>query len=525
MKKKLLLINPNDTTLTYGEFKLVGHITKKSAAYACVALATVAALTPKDRFDVVIVDDRIEPIDFDGPWDLVGITGYSNHVHRIAEIAGEFRKRGVPVVCGGAGVTIDPERWRPFADVLIRGEAERIWPRFLQDFVTGSYDAEYRDDEKFDLCVTPPADYSSIADDTMRKYQAGIVQTSRGCPFNCDFCDAIVYAGRKTRYKRTEVVLGELENLYARGIRYVFLGDDNFSANRKRAKEILRAISDWNRGKRRPVILATALTIDVARDDEFLRLAAEAGLTRVFVGLESVNEESLRESNKLVNLRGRPEDDVRRFQEHGIVVLGGCMVGFDHDDLSIFRKQFAFFSDLGIPNVFVIPVHAADGTPLKRRMVEEGRYIDYQTEGGDGGRQIDIFRTFTIVPKQMSVKQLQQGAYWLGWKLYEPENFLQRLDRFFRTYEASSVKDSLDIPTGYDADGLLFLLRLVKHVAFRAPAWERRLLWGALRVARTSSHPQKWEIALSGSLFVINARANLQTANPRIADVTYPGEA
>ncbi|MBT3223392.1 MAG: radical SAM protein, partial [Proteobacteria bacterium] len=451
----------------------------------------------------------------------VGITGYSNHVNRIEQIASAFRERNIPVVCGGPGVTIDPARWRPFSDVVIIGEAERIWPQFLNDFLRGDYQGEYRDDEKFDLNVTPCADYSAISPQAMGQYQAAVLQTSRGCPFNCEFCDAIIYTGRKTRYRPVEVILQEFDLLYSRGIRYIFLGDDNFSAHRKKAKRILQAIGDWNRAQKRPMILATALTIDTAKDDEFLRLAARAGLTRVFVGLESVNRESLKESNKKINLRNDPYEAVKKFQQYGIVVLGGCMVGFDHDDLTIFEQQHAFFSELAIANVFVIPVHAADATPLKARMIKEGRYIDYQKKSHD--RPIDIFNTFTIIPKQMTVEQLQQGAFWLGWKLYQPAEFLGRMERFFNVFETSPYKkDGMEIPNGIDANGLKMVAKIALYASLRAPAWERSLFWKSLRLARHSSHPQRWEIAVSGFLFLVNARRILLAANPQITQIQYP---
>ena len=302
-KKTILLIFPKNNSRTYddisGDSKF---LMKKPGGMVNVSLATVAALTPAE-FAVRIVDENIESIDYNEPYDLVGITGYSTQLHRAHEIAAEFSKRGVLVVCGGPSVSLSPERWRPFADVLIIGEAERIWPQFLTDYLLDSYQREYRETERFDLSISPIPDYGGYSRKSLKKYMMGIVQTSRGCPFDCEFCDVTVYVGRKMRYKPIENVIEEVAQLYKmRKSRFIFLADDNFSAGRSRAKKILIALRDWNWKQRKPVSFITQVSIDAAGDDEFLELAAEAGLTRVFIGIETPNISSLRESNKKQNI-------------------------------------------------------------------------------------------------------------------------------------------------------------------------------------------------------------------------------
>jgi radical SAM superfamily enzyme YgiQ (UPF0313 family) len=422
------------------------------------------------------------------------------------------------------------------ADVLVIGEAERIWPEFVSDYLCGNVKPEYRETERPDLSLTPVPDYSPIAPALLRRFGGGIVQTSRGCPFDCEFCDAIVFAGRKIRYKPIDTILTEVEQLRAMGLRYVYLADDNFGAGRKKAKQILVALRDYNRRQKRPVPFLTQLSIDLAKDEEFLELAAEAGLTRVFIGLETPSIESLTETHKLQNVRTDMREGVRRFHEHGIEVLGGSVVGFDNDDLSIFRRQLDFFMKLGVPSVQVYPLNAPDATPLKARMQREGRYIEWEDSESAKSKYFSYFSSFTIVPKQMSISQLQKGTYWLLWQLYDYDNFAARLAVFFENYERSKKKRLLDIPTGanrvtpkevlrvlrHNRDALALFARILRHVLTRAEPKERRAFFHMLSSAQRSTHPQRWSLAISAYLTVVNTRRMLLEQAPGIADTRYP---
>ena len=297
MKKKLLLVSPTNYSAVYSNMKFISNLTRKYGGMMNVGLAVIAALTPPE-FDVKIVDENVDPIDFDEQWDMVGITGFSDQLLRVKKISEEFRKRGVLVVCGGPSVSVSPERWRNYADVLIIGEAERIWPQFVSDYLKGVHKREYREVERFELIDTPIPDYSSISRETVSQYLCGIVQTGRGCPFNCEFCNAIVYVGRKKRYKPAGKVVQELEQLYELGYRIAYLADDNFSAGREEAKNTLRALREWNKTIKTPMTFATELSIDVAEDSEFLQLAVEAGLKSVLIGIETPNVESLIETGE-----------------------------------------------------------------------------------------------------------------------------------------------------------------------------------------------------------------------------------
>ena len=283
-KKRILLVNPLPSLSLYS-WPEVGDITGHPAYIMNIAPPTLAAMTPPE-VEVTIVDEAVEPVSFDGDWDLVGITGYLTQMRRMCEIADEFRRRGRLVAIGGPYASLSPHVVRPHADILFIGEAEATWPAFLEDFLSGHWQAEYRSTELVDVQTSPVPALSTLRPGA---YELGVVQTSRGCPFECEFCDVIIYLGRKQRHKTPSRVVDELEQMYAAGYRSIFLSDDNFTANRQRAAETMRAVRDWNRSQPEPVALYTQLSIDVTRDADLplLDLCAEAGLKQAFVGIET----------------------------------------------------------------------------------------------------------------------------------------------------------------------------------------------------------------------------------------------
>ena len=518
-RKKLLLVFPKSFAFSYGDMQFIPYLMKQ-AGLMNVSLPTLAAMTPAD-FEVEIVDENLAPLRTDRPVDLVGITGFHTQLLRAEEIARTFRARGVPVVCGGPSASISPERWRPFSDVLVIGEAERTWPRFLADFLAGTHQDEYREDGPVDLSTTPVPDYGPIPRAVRRMYFGGIVQTSRGCPFDCEFCDVIVYVGRKIRYKPVDKILEEVEQIHRLGKKFVVLADDNFSAGRDQAKAILEALGAWNRRLRSPVSFVTQLSIDIAGDEEFLRLAAGAGLNRVLIGVESPDDESLREVHKLQNVRSDLLADVRKFHAHGIVVLGTSIVGFDNDDLSIFRRHLDFFNDAGCLSPQPFPLQAPDGTPLKERMIEEGRYRGWNPEVET--ERANNFNTFTFTPKKMTVEELQSGLLWLIRELYRPEAVVKRFETFCETFEASAVRESLGILSSrLDRQGLGILLRTLKYCFTRAPREERSAFRRLLGLARRSSHPQRFMLALTVFLNARNVREMLERLCDDVEAIRHP---
>jgi radical SAM superfamily enzyme YgiQ (UPF0313 family) len=413
---RVLLVNPR-YELSFWSLTGAAPVTGRRGFMPPLALATLAALAPS-HVDVRIVDESVEPIDFDAPCDVVGITGYVTQRARIIEIAAEFRRRGVLVAIGGPYASLSPDTLRPHADVLFRGEAELTWPAFLDDLCAGSWLDEYHQHGNVDITGSPPPAVGTLHND---RYFMGTVQTSRGCPFECEFCDVIVYLGRRQRYKGADQVVREVQAFHDTGQRQVFLADDNLTAHRGRAAETLRALSEWNSDQSERIAFNTQVSIDVARegDEPLLDLCAEAGLTTAFVGIETPDTGALLEVNKHQNVRYDLLTHVRRFHEHGISVQAGMIVGFDSDTTDIFRRQYEFAQEAGTAMISLGTLNAPEGTPLERRLLAQGRL--------DPAPVADVYSSTNIVPLQLTSDELRTGTTWLMNRLYAPTGFMERI--------------------------------------------------------------------------------------------------
>lgn len=384
---------------------------------ADLAAVTVAALAPPD-WDVSLCDEHLSSIEFDHPAFYIGITGKITQAARMLEIAAEFRRRGKTVLMGGPCVSLSPEIFRDDGDILVTGELESVAAEFFADLGRGCWKAEYTGG-RADLALSPMPRWDLYPTE---RALSGCVQTSRGCPFECEFCDVIQYLGRRQRIKPIPQILAELDVLYEHGFRTVFLADDNFTVQRRQAKEILLALCDWNRRRPAgPVAFNTQVSIDAARDSELLGMLTSAGMRNVFIGIETPNQESLKGSRKRQNLGIDLLAQVRRFLEHGISVTGGMIVGFDHDGPEIFARQFEFAMESPIPIFSLGALVAPAATPLYERMQAAGRLVA-------GGPEVAASPWDTnIVPARITRQELLQGLRWLCHELYKPANFARRV--------------------------------------------------------------------------------------------------
>jgi radical SAM superfamily enzyme YgiQ (UPF0313 family) len=421
MSVRLYLVNPRSDFPTYFSAEvLAGSGLRPGAVMADLALPTLAAMAPPD-FDVRLCDENAAAIDFDGAADCVGITGKINQRQRMIAVAREFRRRGRTVIIGGPCASLSPESLRGECDALVRGEIEDIHETLFADLRRRRLRAEYVGDRP-DLARSPVPRWDLYANG---QALLGALQTSRGCPFECEFCDVIQYLGRTQRHKPIAAVLAELDALYRAGYRAVFLADDNFTVFRRRAKELLAAIGRWQAG--RGMELITQVSIDAARDDELLRMCAAAGISQVFIGIETPSDESLRETRKRQNLRVDLVAETRRFVEHGIAVIGGMIVGFDADGPDIFERQRAFAAATPIPIFTIGALVAPEATPLHERMVREARL----RRGGADVQAVPW--ASNIVPKGMSSGELEAGLRRLCNDVYRPDAFGERMLRFIET--------------------------------------------------------------------------------------------
>lgn len=426
--KKILLVSPlsdNESLWVTGEESV-----EVRNNFPPLGLATIAAMTPRDRYDVQLWDElvhgpispaalqRMQP-------DLVGVTGYKHHLPRCRLVARLAKDANIITAIGGPGVSGSPYDYRADFDVLFINEAEFTWGQFLKDWEAGSFAAEYRQIDKPDLSETPKPCWDSIASD-MGKYAMGVVQTTRGCPFDCEFCDVIYLFGRRMRHKPIPRILEEVRMQAAFGLTNIFFCDDEFSGDRKYAKELLTELIELNREYDGELVFSTQMTIAVATDGEFLSMLSKANFDLVFMGIESPNEESLKNANKRQNLRGDLVANIHATLSHGIGIRAGMIVGFDDDDKDIFRMHYKFIQESCLTSVAINMLKAPLGTPMWIRMMREGRVLNMAKN-----KNLGHARTYTnILPKQMTRVELLEGYHWLLTNVYAWSSFAERVIAF-----------------------------------------------------------------------------------------------
>jgi radical SAM superfamily enzyme YgiQ (UPF0313 family) len=425
-KKRVYLIHPKPLHADqYG-----AELIPRTVSIADAAMVTVAALAPEDKFEFKLCEEFVEEVDFDYAADFVGITGKYGQGQRMIEIARVFRKRGIPVIFGGPHASLAPEEVRDECDILVKGELEAIAAQFFDDLYTGSYQREYIG-QRGAIQASPVPRWDLYPND---RVLCGTLQTSRGCPFECEFCDVIVYLGRKQSHKTVAQVLAELEVLHRMGYRRVMLADDNLTVYRARARELLRALADWNRRAAEPISFITQASIDISDDEEMLGLLAQASVRNVFIGIETINQESLKETKKRQNVGVDMVERTERFARHGIVVGAGIIVGFDHDTPDIFQQVLDFAMQSPIPIFTVVPLYAAHGTPLREKMTRAGRlHSDVPT----------ATMAMNIIPAQMSSERLASGVHWLAKQLLDPQQFATRLLRMIELFPSEGLQPVL----------------------------------------------------------------------------------
>lgn len=385
------------------------------------ALATLMALTPEGiDVEYVLVDENVRPVNTRTRCDLVAVTGNTIHAVRIRELCRAFSDRGIPVALGGTYASICSRECEGLADHLFVGEAEYTWPRFLRDWFAGEAKPSYVQEGYVDMADSPPPDWSLTR---AKDYLNLSVQTSRGCPNNCDFCDVIQYVGRKYRTKSVAQIIGEIENAHAAGARTIFFSDDNFLGRKRFTEELLDAIIAWNSSVARPLSFSTQITMQVADDEDLLKKFADARFSVLFVGLETVRKESLEEVHKSQNVSRDPRDRIEAISRHGIVPFVGLIVGFDNDDETVFGDLDRFIDDAKVPVAGISLLNAPRHTPLYNRLKEEGRLL-----GDDFSGEWQLHTN--VVPKQMTMVELVDRYWKLFRGIYDPERFEARVRKW-----------------------------------------------------------------------------------------------
>ena len=448
------------------------------------ALPTVAALA--GGHEIVLIDENVEEIDWDAldRFDIVGVTGMNVQRERQRQILERLREIDTYVVVGGPYVSVKEEAFEGLCDTMFVGEADETWPRFLDDFAAGRpVKARYEQEGRTDMTTLPVPRYDLLRVD---RYASGSLQFSRGCPFQCEFCDIIVIFGRVPRTKKPAQVIAELEEMRKAGFFSAMIVDDNFIGNKKEAKEVLREIAIWQREHNYPLRLSTEASINLADDPVLLELMYEANFRSVFIGIETPREASLEETKKFQNTRGDSmEDKLARVQRAGLDISAGFIVGFDNDDLAIFEDQYRFIQDNGILLAMVGMLGAIPKTPLYERLEKEGRLVEEDPN-------------CNFHPKQMTREQLRTNYWELVGRLYTPEAFFERYFSVYKNHPEFERKraeicekagEGKMLPTlGY---GLISLWKLAKALVPRRLARQRRPHLLALLLARQPQAPPR----------------------------------
>ncbi len=410
---------------TFWSFRHALRFVRKQAAFPPLGLLTVAALLPKE-WELRLIDlnaGRLTDADLD--WaDSAWIGGMTIQAPSGESVLDRCRAAGLLTVVGGPMATCEPERFDR-ADHLVLNEAEVTLPEFLEDFAHGAARHIYTSPVKPNLALTPAPRWDLL---NLNRYYSMCVQFSRGCPFDCEFCNVTSLFGRSPRTKTAEQCIAELDGLYTRGWRGpLFFVDDNLTANKKAVRELLLALVEWRKGKSH-IPLQTQASINLADSPDLPRLMTDAGFDTVFVGIETPDEDALRECAKRQNLKRDLVADVRKLHRAGLEVQAGFILGFDADTGSIFKRQIDFIQKCGIVTAMVGLLQAPVGTRLHQRLSREGRLLGQITGDNVDGS--------TNVMTRMPSSELKAGFLQVMKHLYSPEPYLQRVKAFLRDYRA-----------------------------------------------------------------------------------------
>ena len=421
---------------TFWSFRHALKFVGRKAVSPPLGLLTIAPMLPA-AWEKRLVDLNVRALsDADLAWaDIVLISAMAIQQESAREVIARCRAIGVKTVAGGPLFTTEPDSFTGDVDHLVLGEAELTIDQFLNDLAAGRARPTYSADEYPELDRTPVPAWE-LAD--LKAYDSMPLQFSRGCPFNCDFCNVTALLGHRPRTKSAEQIVAEIDALYEVGWRRsIFFVDDNFIGNKAVLKrELLPALIAWRKSKRglsrRGMPFNTEVSINLADDEELVSLMLEAGFDRVFIGIETPDSESLAECGKNQNLRRDLMADVKKLHRAGIGVQAGFIVGFDSDTPAIFQRQIEFIQKSGIVTAMVGLLQAPTGTELYARMKEEGRLV-----GEMIGNNVDVMTN--ILPK-MGLETLRTGYREIMGHIYSPQYYTERVKTFLRDYKLPPVK-------------------------------------------------------------------------------------
>jgi len=477
---------------TFWSFKHALKFIRKKAASPPLGLLTVAAMLPPDwgkklmDLNVTAWSDEILE------WaDCAFVSGMVVQRESAMKVIARCKSAGLTVVAGGPLFTSEPEHF-PQVDHFVLNEAEITLPQFLRDWGRNEAKPVYTTQEFADLTQTPRPQWDLL---TLKRYASMNIQYSRGCPYQCEFCNVTALFGHHPRTKSSGQIIAELEALCKLGWRSpVFFVDDNLIGNKKRLKtELLPALIEWQKGKK-GISFYTEASINLADDDELLQMMVDAGFNMVFIGIETPDSAGLKECSKHQNQGRDLVADVKHIQRAGLQVQGGFIVGFDSDTPHIFQRQIEFIQKSGIVTAMVGLLQAMPGTKLYERLKHEGRLLGQAT--GD-----NVDGTTNILPR-MSLDTLSEGYRMIMNSIYSPKQYYQRLRTFLREYKAPKIRTPLQF---FHLFG--FLNSVVRIGIFGRERWYywRLLLWTQLHC------PKAFPLAVTLAVYGHHFRKVCQT--------------
>ena len=485
---KILLVYPK-SPVTYWGFQYALKFISKKSTFPPLGLLTVAAILPQD-YEKKLIDMNVEMLkDKDLLWaDYVFISAMVVQKDSVREVVDRCKKLGVKTVAGGPLFTAEAELYDDI-DHLVLNEGEITIPAFLADLDQGNAKHLYTSQEWAELSTTPVPRWDLI---NTKNYASLNIQYSRGCPFNCDFCNITSLFGRTPRTKDSGQILQELNALYESGWRgNVFFVDDNFIGNKKQLMEnVLPALIDWMESHDHPFRFSTEASINLVDDENLMTMMVKGGFNTVFVGIETPDEESLNECKKTQNVNRDLVFCIKKIQQFGLEVQGGFIVGFDNDNPSIFNRMIWFIQESGIASAMVGLLNAPKGTKLYQRLLDEGRITDEFT--GDNTNF-----TMNFIPK-MDKNQLILGYQNIVATIYSPKYYYERVQIFLKDFDADKL-DHADL-------NLINILAFIKSVVRLGIFGKERYYYWKLLTWSLTKHRNLFPAAIRFSIYGFHFR-------------------
>ncbi|HHS13452.1 MAG TPA: DUF4070 domain-containing protein [bacterium] len=490
---RVLLVYP-ETPHTFWSFRSALKFISKKSSEPPLGLLTVAALLPGE-WQKRLIDMNVTSLkDGDLRWaDWVFISGMNIHKESFQNVVRRCNKLGVKAVGGGPMCTTEPDHFMGL-DHMVLGEAEEILPELIRDIQEGSARRIYAARGFPNINRSPVPLYDLLE---RKKYASMSIQYSRGCPFHCEFCSVTLLNGHKPRTKSASRFIRELESLYDLGWRgSVNIVDDNFIGNKRRIKtELLPALIDWSEKHGYPFQFSTEVSINLADDEALIKDLVKAGMTTVFVGIETINESSLKECRKGQNLNRDLVNSVRMLQNHGLIVHGGFIIGFDQDPDTIFEDQIHFIQKTGIATAMVGLLTALSGTSLFHRLKSEKRLLELASGNNMDG-------SLNFIPK-MNYQRLMAGYHSVLNTLYSPAVYCERVKTFLREYRVPKIQ--------------MASVTLTDIRAFFRSLWKlgvlekgRRSFWNLLFFT-LRRYPRKFALAVTLAIYGFHFRQVIKT--------------